>query len=1508
MANGGGPAGPASAVQGFVGEVMKTATAPVDALNLAVAKATLKVLEFLPKMPAARLYTDLVFQFGHSHPHPPSFGIPIPSTGPILASGCMSVLINGLPAARNGDMGLAVWCGGYFPIFEVMTGSSHVFIGGSRAARQVMDMTYHCLPSPFGGKWGIGKLDIAMAVFGVGMSALNLAAAMEQSSAADANAEKAEVIASESASDDQAAADAASAAASAAAAGVGAATAAAQLAADAAAIAMGLLMGKDPGVGFPLGMITMGSPNVLIGGFPMPGWMTVLRGLGKMLKPLIRRVQLKIPEGRLRRSLCALTGHPVEIASGRMFTSKTDFEIDGRVPVIFERNYDTSAVDYEGAFGWGWIHPFEQHLWESKRYNCLVLRNNENRQVRFDKLALGERQFQPLERTWLERTGEYEFKLFDCKDGLTYRFGRTGSYGEDFSDEKKALLLLGISDRNGNRIELEYGENLLRKIRSGTESYLELFYGNIAGKTRLVEIKQHLKNNQAISLMRYAYNEESELHTATDRTYQPFIYEYENHLLTKETNRNKLSFHFEYDGAGTEARCVHTRGDGEIYERFLEYNPKARVTKVRDGLGGETVYHYNELDLVTKIFNAEGGVFKFEYGSSGELVREVDELGRTRSFAYDEQLNCVAVTEKDGSTRQFTYNDDCQPVSFTDQSGAVWKREYDGRGNITATLNPQKARREYEYNSFGDITVYRDALGNESVFKCSQNGSITRFENRLGAVTRYEYDERDFVSEMVSEETGLKVRYKYDDAGRVNRISEINAQDRVIGVRHYEYDAQGNLVLFKDALGNRTQYRYGGYDKLVESIDANGFSSKFEYDAEERITKIINEKGESYLFEYDLLDRIVSEIGFDGAKSVFKYNQASELVYHQDALRRETFFRRDAMGRVTTRLYSDASSNTYAYDQCGRIVEAQNASGTVKREYDSAWQLIKEEQNETIVEFAYDAEGRRTRRRLRVGEKLLGEIAYDYDAEGNLENIVFADRGIKYARDRAGRIISRQMPNGLQEYFDYDTNGNLSGQRVTVGADGREIVRRNYEWDALRNITFRGDSRHGARRYAYDAVERLKKVERVISGQSVKLPQVPGTPTQNAGLVPPEKRIWSASDIDNADFSREREVENFSYDPNGNIIERDSNIRGKREFSYGSGDKLLEREKIQYVYDAVGNLIEKSEADGTVSLFTYDVDNQVVAVSRNNRRIEFEYDAFGRRLSKKSGGVLTNFVWDGNVLLSESKDSQLVAEYVHEGFIPLAKIKNREIETYHTDYLGTPKEVTNADGEIVWQGNYDEYGRVETVKNDTEQNFRFSGQYEDKETGLFYNNFRYYDAEDCRYINRDPIGLLGGTNLYSYGTNPTNWIDPLGLNGTTTFYHAGDITGPIDPSKGRPNLDFNPSGKGGFYVTTDLDQAKDWAARKGVPITKFEVPNDELAKLNIKHFNSANREWGDFVVNGRQGRLAHTYDGVSGPMLANPRDAVRGRRRPKPIGSQLAIFSNQAAELFDKHNKGKVKC
>lgn len=1419
MAEGQAPAGPAGQLLNLVGE----AQAVMDMPNLLLAKATLDLLQFLPKMPAARLFGDLVFQFGHSHPHPPTFGVPIPSVGPILAAGAVNVLINGLPAARNGDLGLAAWCGGYFPIFEVMFGSSHVFIGGSRAARMLMDPTLHCLPDMFSKGKGMSGMTKAIAKQAAKQAAKAAAKQLVQSVVmtgamkmlqAAAAAEQAQVSESEGEAEGQAAADAEIAAAEAAAAGVEAAMTALQMAADAAAAAMSALLGKDPGAGFPLGFIMMGSPNVLIGGFPMPGWSTILKGLGKLLKPLLRKIQMMLPPGRLRNAMCPATGHPVEVVTGRMFTSQTDFEIDGRIPISFDRLYDTSSIDYESTLGWGWTHPYDQHLWESKRYNCLILRNEENRQVRFDKLKIGERSFQPLERLWLERKGETEYEIFDCKDGQFYRFSRVVE--GDFDSEDAALRLTEIADRSGNRLQLKHDGKLLSEINGGAGDFVTFHYHDSFGRTRLFEIRHHLKNGQNISLMKFGYNEDSELISAVNRTYVPYTYLYENHLMTRETNRNKLSFYFEYDGAGQNARCLHTWGDEGIYERRITYVPKSNLTKVKDSLGGETIYHYNGLGLVTKIFNPEGGVYQFEYGDSGELLKEIDELGRIIKYQYDEQLNPVREVGADGATFQIEYDEFCQPLAVTDEADSRWLHEYDAQGNMTATVNQLNARREYEYNDFGDVTILRDALGNETSFEWNNSGQVTLVRSPLGDKTRYSYNERGFLSEVTEDFTGLKVDYQYDDAGRIKRLAEINSRGETFNVQRFEYDDQDNLTLYTDSLGNKTSYRYAGFNKVVKRVDALGFSRQFKYDTEERVREVINERGESYFLEYDLLFRLIEETGFDKAKSLYKYNQAGDLIYQQDALKRETFYQYDAGRRITKVLKSDSSTINYDYDKSGRLVRAENADSAVERTYDALWQVASESQNGQTIRYEYDAEGRRIARILETTEDGLSRVEYDYNADSDLSLIKIGDRVIDYKRDLAGRLTARQMPNGLREQFDYDVNGRLSGQKITVGG-GHEIVRRNYGFDALGNVSDVNDSLRGARRYNFDAVERLKKVERIIAGENIRLPETGDVRISNAAL-PAEKRIWQAGDRGGVDSGQIREIEEFHYDGDGNLLERKSSVRGVRQFAYGAGDRLVEQSKAQYIYDAVGNLIQKRLASGAAVSYEYDVDNQLISVStETGGKVEFRYDAFGRRTAKITDQGTTGFLWDGNVLLSERKDSQLPVEYIHEEYIPLARIKGSEIEIYHTDYLGTPKEVTDQRGEIVWQGNYDEFGKITAATARTEQNIRFQGQYEDAETGLFYNRFRYYDADGCRYINQDPAGLLGDYNLYDYCQSPTTGVDPLGL--TNWGDYLENTLGVPKPKKGtmyRPHAHHIVFKKGKPSQQADLNISKAILKKYGI--------------------------------------------------------------------------------------------
>jgi uncharacterized Zn-binding protein involved in type VI secretion len=107
-----------------------------------------------PSFPAVRI-TDQAIGLPHAHAHPPNLTppnpvpVPMPSTGPVIpipfVSGASRVLINGISAGRCGDMGMGVWCGGYFPLYEIFLGSSSVWIEGARAARVGIDITKHCI-------------------------------------------------------------------------------------------------------------------------------------------------------------------------------------------------------------------------------------------------------------------------------------------------------------------------------------------------------------------------------------------------------------------------------------------------------------------------------------------------------------------------------------------------------------------------------------------------------------------------------------------------------------------------------------------------------------------------------------------------------------------------------------------------------------------------------------------------------------------------------------------------------------------------------------------------------------------------------------------------------------------------------------------------------------------------------------------------------------------------------------------------------------------------------------------------------------------------------------------------------------------------------------------------------------------------------------------------------------------------------------------------------------------
>jgi len=184
---------------------------------------------------------------------------------------------------------------------------------------------------------------------------------------------------------------------------------------------------------------------------------------------------------------------------------------------------------------------------------------------------------------------------------------------------------------------------------------------------------------------------------------------------------------------------------------------------------------------------------------------------------------------------------------------------------------------------------------------------------------------------------------------------------------------------------------------------------------------------------------------------------------------------------------------------------------------------------------------------------------------------------------------------------------------------------------------------------------------------------------------------------------------------------------------------------------------------------------------------------------------------------------------------PLARIDGKPgseaIFYFHTNLAGLPEQLTNTDGHTVWHSEYQAWGRTRNEWHDQqpgrEQNLRFQGQYLDRETGLHYNTFRFYDPDVGRFTQPDPIGLAGGLNLYQYAPNAIGWIDPLGLSG---FFNSSTFSAPSGSTHivYQQNIDWNLPINTRSGNLTNLDIA----SQGGSP---FVVKNGKYSQLNLHH-------------------------------------------------------------------------
>jgi RHS repeat-associated protein len=213
-----------------------------------------------------------------------------------------------------------------------------------------------------------------------------------------------------------------------------------------------------------------------------------------------------------------------------------------------------------------------------------------------------------------------------------------------------------------------------------------------------------------------------------------------------------------------------------------------------------------------------------------------------------------------------------------------------------------------------------------------------------------------------------------------------------------------------------------------------------------------------------------------------------------------------------------------------------------------------------------------------------------------------------------------------------------------------------------------------------------------------------------------------------------------------------------------------------YQYDAKGNLTAKVENGATQAGYEWNAKGELVAVevTENGQtgRMEFEYDHNGIRLAMTVDGEETRFLIDTN----QQEYAQVIEEYTPDGDVINAYTYGWDLISqddgtdrvyYQVDGLGSTRNITDINGDVVVEYTFDAYGNLINQVGDSDNNYLFTGEQFDNEIGLNYNRARYYDPNTGRFISRDPFDGFNDIPLtlhdYLYaGANPIINIDPSG--------------------------------------------------------------------------------------------------------------------------------------------------
>lgn len=754
----------------------------------------------------------------------------------------------------------------------------------------------------------------------------------------------------------------------------------------------------------------------------------------------------------------------------------------------------------------------------------------------------------------------------------------------------------------------------------------------------------------------------------------------------------------------------------------------------------QLVYTGPDNASVTSVFQDGRLVTQISQDSSPDVLHTV-------AFAYDEFDRRTSMHDSRNGTTTFVFDDEDRTTSVTTPvpsaglSAQTTQFVYDNRGRVIRTVYPDGASSTNTYTGTGQLK--------------SQSG-VRMFT----------------------------VEYSYDAQGRLVTNTTWNA-----GVPQqvfYRYEPQLGLLAAKqysDGTSNTFTYANSSQlhkNRISRKTNARGTNTTYSYSAAGEIIKIeySNTNTLTTLFEYDRLGRMIrTQQGSGGTAGSgtnwFNFAPSGALIGESNQLFKigvantyDSLLRRTAQSFVSNATV--LASTSYGYDGASRI------TGTTNGAYSSvvSYVALAPEQVESIVN--------------RLNSTIQHTVTRTYDFLDRVTKISSKPSAVPalpftYTYNNANQRTNTALQDASYWNYQYDALGQLNSAKRYWSA-GNPVPGQQFEYvhDELGNRTSTsagGDSVGGnLRTFSYAANQLGQYTSRTNPGTFDVLGLANNLATVSVNGT---NGVYRHGEY----FHKELSANNTASAANALVTNQAVLVTTTNQL----GSYLLDRTNVVLSYDADGNLTN----DGRWA-YSWDAENRLKSMVSsanvpfaNQIKLEFLYDAFGRRVQKtfatNNGIVYVNqytnhYLYDGELIVAEADQaSRLLRSYVWgQGtdtqlatLIGIIDHTNNASHFATTDASGHVAElVSGSSGTPTARYEYAPFGEpIRSSGSFASVNpIRFAGQYTDIETGLSVFRHRLLNPSTGRWLQRDPMDEIDGPNLYAYVNNdPVNGSDPLGL-------------------------------------------------------------------------------------------------------------------------------------------------